>query len=193
MARPREFKEAAVLDRAVDLFWRRGFEGTVVGDVCDATGLHPGSVYGAFVDKRGLFIAALRRYAERVSAKAIGVLDETPGGADAIRGYFALLVDAMVDGRRRSGCLMTNTLVERHATDKTIMELVVRHLATLEAAFVRVFVRDGMDPAEAAKRAAGLVCFVQGLNVIARTRPGRARLEELVRSALAGFVEERPT
>lgn len=191
MPRPREFKEAAVLDRAVDVFWRQGFERTAVADVCDATGLHPGSVYAAFGDKEGLFIAALRRYAEKVSAAAIAVLDEPANGERAIRRYFEMLVDAMVGGRRRYGCLITNTLVERHATNEAIADLLAAHLARLETSFAHALVRSGAKPADALVRAAGLVCFVQGLNVIAKTRPGRKRLEALVSAALAGFVPSR--
>ena len=191
MARPRSFKEAAVLDKAVDVFWRRGFEATAIADLCHATQLNPGSIYAAFGSKHGLFIAALKRYVQSVSAAAIAVLDETASGDVAIRAYFTALVDAMVDGRRRSGCLMTNTLIEQHATDKDIAALMVRHLANLEAAFDRALVREGVESTDAAARAAGLVCFVQGLNVLAKARPGRARLEALVASALQAFL--RPT
>jgi TetR/AcrR family transcriptional repressor of nem operon len=188
MARPRGFDENVVLDRAVDVFWRQGYESTAIGELCSATELNPGSIYAAFGDKRGLFVAALKRYAESVSAAVIVTLDTTPSGEAAIRSYFAILVDGMVHGRRRWGCLVTNTLVEQHAADKEIAALIARHLAKLEAAFVRALGRDGAVPADAAERAGALVCFVLGLNVMAKSHPGRAKLEALVSTTVDRFA-----
>jgi TetR/AcrR family transcriptional repressor of nem operon len=186
VARPREFEESAVLDAAMHLFWRSGYAATSVADLCKATGLGAGSLYAAYGDKRGLFIAALRRYAERVSARAIAALEN--GGPNAIAEYFAALIDAMVDGRRRAGCLLTNTLVEQFASDRTVSALIAGHLERLEAAFRVALMRRGVPRAQASRSAASLVCFVQGLNVIAKARPGRERLTELSAEALRSFV-----
>ena len=62
MARPREFDEEEVLDRALDVFWRRGYGATSVEDLTAATGLGRGSLYAAFGDKETLFLTCLRRY-----------------------------------------------------------------------------------------------------------------------------------
>ncbi len=59
MARPREFDRDQVVDRAVDVFWRKGFEATSIRDLVEATGLNRGSLYNTFGDKAGLFEAAL--------------------------------------------------------------------------------------------------------------------------------------
>ncbi len=62
MARPREFDRDQVVDRAVEVFWRQGFEATSIQDLVEATGLNRGSLYNTFGDKAGLFEAALERY-----------------------------------------------------------------------------------------------------------------------------------
>lgn len=61
MARPRSFDTDVVLDAAGATFCRLGFEGASVDDLVAATGLHRGSIYGAFGSKRGLFLSVLRR------------------------------------------------------------------------------------------------------------------------------------
>lgn len=188
MGRPRSFDQDKVLDRVVDVFWRQGYERTAITDLCRATELNPGSLYAAFGDKQALFSAALGRYVAKVSSAATARIDTSHHGEDGIRSYFASLIDAMVNGRRRWGCLMTNSLVERHAADKTVAPLVSSHFTALEASFARALVRDGCGATDAAQRAAALTCFVQGLNVIAKTRPGRTKLEALVATTLASLL-----
>ena len=62
MARPREFDEHSALQRAMQVFWRKGFEATSLADLLKATGLSKSSLYQTFTDKRSLFLAALETY-----------------------------------------------------------------------------------------------------------------------------------
>jgi len=74
MARPRSFDEAVVVDAAARCFTELGYAATSVDDLVTATGLHRGSLYGAFGSKRGLFLAALARHAEPVDERALDLL-----------------------------------------------------------------------------------------------------------------------
>lgn len=74
VARPRSFDEAVVVDAAARCFTELGYAATSVDDLVTATGLHRGSLYGAFGSKRGLFLAALARHAEPVSGRALDLL-----------------------------------------------------------------------------------------------------------------------
>ena len=189
MARPREFDIDAVLDRAVDLFWAQGYETTGVQDVCRATGLNAGSLYLAFGNKRGLFIQALQRYMRVVSHQAIERLNSNPSGLTSIEDYFANLVEAMIDGNRKWGCLVTNSVVEFALRDAEIAEAYRIHLARLESAFASAIERarhggEVSTDKPSSEVAIFLVCTVQGLNVLAKTAPDRAVLETVVRAAL---------
>ncbi len=62
MPRPREFNEAAVVDRAMDAFWTNGYANTSPAQLAEATGVAKGSLYNAFGRKRELFDRALDRY-----------------------------------------------------------------------------------------------------------------------------------
>jgi len=70
VARPRSFDEAVVVDAAARCFTGLGYAATSVDDLVSATGLHRGSLYGAFGSKRGLFLAALARHAAPTAAPA---------------------------------------------------------------------------------------------------------------------------
>lgn len=68
MARPREFDETEVLDRALNAFWSKGYDGTSMEDLVQETGLGRASLYGAFGDKEHLFRRVLDHYIEKVRA-----------------------------------------------------------------------------------------------------------------------------
>jgi len=74
VARPRSFDEAVVVDAAARCFTEVGYAATSVDDLVGATGLHRGSLYGAFGSKRGLFLAALARCAEPTGERALDLL-----------------------------------------------------------------------------------------------------------------------
>lgn len=192
MGRTRGFDIGETLDVALDLFWERGYEGTAVQALCRATGLQPGSVYAAFGSKRDLFAAALRRYAETVSAEAVERINGAPSGLEGLRRYFAHLVDAMVDGKRARGCLITNSLVEFAARDPELATMFQVHLARLQTSFAAALTRARSDgelrPGAGPESAGLLVAVVQGMNVMAKSRPGRQALQDVADAALAGLA-----
>jgi len=59
VARPRQFDEEKIIAAVRDLFWRQGYAATSLDDLMQVTGLGKGSIYGAFGDKRNLFLAVL--------------------------------------------------------------------------------------------------------------------------------------
>ena len=193
MGRARTFDTGEVLDLAREMFWQRGFDGTSIQALCEVTNLQPGSVYAAFGSKRDLFVAAVRRYVETVSAEAVDRVNGAPSGLQGLREYFAHLVDAMVDGKRRWGCLITNSLVELAAHDPDLAGMFQLHLAHLQTSFAAALVRARAEgelrPGAGPESAGMLVALVQGMNVMAKTRPGRRALQDVVDAALAGLVE----
>jgi TetR/AcrR family transcriptional repressor of nem operon len=177
-----------VLDKAVKVFWRDGFEAAAVETLCEEMKLSPGSLYGAFGGKRELFLAALDRYMDRISSDAIKRIAAPASGMEGIRSYFGNLVDAIVEGRRMRGCLLTNSLIELGERDPEVAHKVSLNLTRLETAFAGALTRAvaageiGADPGAGA--APFLVCVVQGLNVMANAKPGRQMLEQIVSTAL---------
>jgi TetR/AcrR family transcriptional repressor of nem operon len=188
VARPRNFDEATVLDDAVRTFWQNGFDATAVETLCAAMNLSPGSLYAAFGGKRELFLAALDRYMDQVSTDAIQRISAPASGMEGIRAYFSNLTNAIAEGRRRRGCFLTNSLIELGERDPAVAEKIMLNLTRLETAFAGALTRASAageikaDPG--AKSASFLVSVVQGLNVLANTRPSRSTLDQIVASTL---------
>jgi len=190
MGQAKQFDPTERLDLAVDAFWQHGFDGSAMQDLCKAMGLFPGSLYGTYGDKRQLFLRAVERYMATVSAKAIRTLGQG-SGLTALGCYFDRLITGIVEGKRRWGCLVTNSIVELAPREPAIAAMVELHLARLEAAFAGAIDRArqaGEIPADSSPDGAGfLVCVVQGLNVLAKTKPSRDRLERVVATALSAL------
>ncbi|SFD52437.1 TetR/AcrR family transcriptional regulator, transcriptional repressor for nem operon [Bosea sp. CRIB-10] len=189
MGQPRQFDPEERLERALNAFWEGGFEGVGMQQLGKAMDLFPGSIYGTYGGKRALFLKAIDRYMATCSAEGLAVLDQRQHGFEAVRRYFAQLIDGILNGKRKWGCLVTNTIVELAESDPEIKEKADGHLRRLETAFsgaldrARQLGEISQDTSE--DWAAYLVCVVQGLNVIAKTKPSRQRLEAVVSAALS--------
>jgi TetR/AcrR family transcriptional repressor of nem operon len=192
MGRSRRFDVEEAVDVALEMFWQQGYEGTPIQALCRAMDLQPGSVYAAFGSKRDLFVAAVRRYIETVSAEAVERVNGASSGLQGLRDYFDHLVGAMVEGKRAWGCLITNSVVEFAARDPELAGMFQLHLARLQTSFAAALARARADgelrPGAGPESAIMLVAVVQGMNVIAKTRPGRKALQDVADAAIAGLA-----
>jgi TetR/AcrR family transcriptional repressor of nem operon len=185
MARPREFDEEDVLDRALEVFRAKGFEGATLDELEHATGLHRGSLYGAFGDKRSLFRKALARYFETELGSSLAVL-ETPGAGRAeIVAFFQGLARKAARDRERRGCLVTNCAIELADRDPDFACQAARNLDRFERAFAAA-IREAQGRGEIAadrdpvRLARFLTIVKEGMLVLARARPDAAWLDDAV-------------
>ena len=192
MGRSRRFDVEEAVDVALEMFWQQGYEGTPILALCRAMDLQPGSVYAAFGSKRDLFVAAVRRYIETVSAEAVERVNGASSGLQGLRDYFDHLVGAMVEGKRAWGCLITNSVVEFAARDPELAGMFQLHLARLQTSFAAALARARADgelrSGAGPESAIMLVAVVQGMNVIAKSRPGRKALQDVADAAIAGLA-----
>ena len=102
--RPRTFDEEEALDRAVEVFWRHGYEGTTLGDLTAAMGVNKPSLYAVFGSKAELFRKVIHRYAERDMAYARTALAE-PTAFDVAEAFLRENAKALTRNDRPAGCL----------------------------------------------------------------------------------------
>jgi TetR/AcrR family transcriptional repressor of nem operon len=192
MPRPKEFERDVVLDRAMRVFWSRGYEATSIQHLVDRMGIQRGSLYDTFGDKRALFFAAIERYDRVVTAKLMAALDEPASGKDAIGKFFRLKVELALESGRPRGCLVTNSAAELASRDRGAATRVGGVLTKIEAAFQRAVVRaQKAGEIDASRNSRALARFLtssaQGLSVMANTFPERAVLEDIVKVILAAL------
>jgi TetR/AcrR family transcriptional repressor of nem operon len=183
MGRPREFDPETALDRAMHVFWAKGYEATSLDDLCAATELSRSSLYAAFGGKRDLLLRSLDRYAERGAARIAAVLAAPP-----IRDAFARLADDFIDqivaGPGRTGCFIGNCAAEFGRRDHRVKAGVRRALrrteATFHAALVEATQRGELSPgADLQALARFLTSGFQGLRLMGKVNPDRAILGDI--------------
>lgn len=141
MPRTKSFDEIEVLERATDLFWTLGYNGTPPQTILDGTGLSRSSLYDTYGDKHTLFLKCLRHYRATETVAGIRYLDEAPDPAAAIRRLFQGYWEFAQAYRQNKGCLMVNTLNEVAPHDTEVAEIVRENRQALEDAYFRAIRR----------------------------------------------------
>ncbi|MFO0697366.1 MAG: TetR family transcriptional regulator [Polyangiales bacterium] len=185
--RPRSFDPDVVLERAMVVFWQRGYDATGVAELEAATGLGRQSLYGAFGDKRALFARVVDFYFARVLKPGlVDVLDAEGSPRANLERLFGQWI-ALASAPDFHGCLVGNAIGDLRAGDEEMAALLQRKLTLVEDAFARVLrravaegeVRADLDVRDTAR---SLVTTAQGLAVVAKVRRDRA----FVRAVVAG-------
>src|SRR5215470_5642962 len=124
--RPRTFDMDKALDRALDVFWRKGYEGTSLSDLTKAMGINRPSLYAAFGNKANLFRKALDRYDDGPATYVHEALDE-PTAHAVVERLLRGAVDLLTDPCTPPGCLMVQgALACGEAADPIRQELASR-------------------------------------------------------------------
>jgi AcrR family transcriptional regulator len=186
--RPREFDINQALDRALEVFWRKGYEGASLLDLTQAMGINRPSLYAAFGSKEGLFRKALDRYAEGPTAYVRAGLEEPTARRVAER-LLGGAIERLDDPRVPRGCLLVQgALACGEAAESVRRELAARRAAGEEALrhrFERARAEGdlpaGADPADLARY---VFTVLQGLAVQAAGGASREELRRVGEMAL---------
>lgn len=191
--RPRSFDTEAAVERAMGVFWSRGYHATALPDLLRATKLSRGSLYAAFGDKHSLFLRALDRYIADALARMDVELDPQREPVDGLRAFLAGYVERTSGPGGRRGCLLVATAMELAGRDGEVDRRIrgffkamqARVAAALSAAKRAGKLADGVEPSSAARI---LVCFVEGLRVVGKTAPTRAASQATADALLDRFI-----
>lgn len=117
MARQKEFDTQIVLEKAMDVFWKNGYEHTSMQNLVDAMGIHRRSIYDTFGDKHTLFLLSLKLYEDTISQDIQNIIIESMSVYEKLRVVFSVIVS---DTDHRAGCLIVNTAAELSNIDPII-------------------------------------------------------------------------
>lgn len=191
MGRPRSFCVDQAADRAMTVFWRKGYEGASLTDLTTAMGINAPSLYAAFGSKEGLFKAVLERYDERRSGFMEKVLS-APDAFGVAQNYLEGIAEFAADtngGANPPGCLLVQS---GSCSDAAIPEEVARHRAEKERLLCERFAqaRKGGDlprSADPATLARYLSAMANGICMHAAAGASATDLLDIARMALASW------
>ncbi len=192
--RPRTFNREKVLDRAMHVFWEKGYEGASMHDLTTAMGIQPASLYAAFGNKQAMFERTLDHYLAGPAAFMSAALEEPTAYAVAER-ILRQTAEALTARRARYGCMTIQAALvggeETKAVRKKLIRLRVRAQNALRQRFEQSK-SDGDLPedADAAGLADFITCVFQGMTVQAINGAGREQLLRIARTALRAWPSQ---
>ena len=192
--RPRAYEPDVALGKALDLFRRQGFAATSLDDLSEATGMNRPSLYGAFGDKRELYIKSYQRYREDARASMVEIFREEMPVRRRLERIYAAALNIYLSGETGPrGCFTVVTAASEAVADPEIRAMVIEGLTELDKAFASCFRRakekgelpDRADPAALAQLASATVHTIA---IRSRARVPRKELEEIVKGAIEVMV-----
>lgn len=192
MPRKREFDPEETLEKAMRLFWRKGYAETSMRDLIAYTGVAHAGLYSVFDSKQGLFKSSLDLYRDTLIAKLLGNLESSDSGRREIEQFFAWVLYLVKNGPFKDGCLMCNTAIEFGDEPGEILDSVNAHMVRLGTAFREALERAkergeviaGLDPLATADY---LVSIYNGIMVMARCKMKYEQIDRSTRIAMLAF------
>jgi TetR/AcrR family transcriptional repressor of nem operon len=190
MGRPRQFEPDEVLDKAMMLFWRQGFEKTSMQELVEQTGIHKRSMYDTFGDKHNLFLMALSRYADMAERDQRQVAARDSNGRQLIRELLESSVVATQEGL--SGCMLVNCATEVAVYDNLAATRVRDNFARSEKLIAQIVRRgqekmDIPDKYDAASLGSIIFNAWVGIRVQARNGTPASKLQKMVDNVMVLF------
>jgi len=198
MARPREFDADTALDRAMEVFWSKGYGATSLDDLCEVTGLSRSSLYATFGSKRNLLLRSVDRYVAQRTPSIAAVLSQPLPICDAFAALARQFIDQIISGPGRRGCFLGNSAAELPRSDRAALARVRQGLQSTEATFRDALARakargELSSGADVDALARFLTAGFQGLRLVGKVNPNRAVLEDIATTMLRCLVPQAPT
>lgn len=188
MSRSKAYNKEEVLEKAMMVFWKNGYEATSVRLLEKEMAINQFSIYSSFQDKRNLFIESLKKYREHVQINVFaGLLKENAGIKDIER-FLTDRTENIKNGSFSLGCLVVNTAAEVGAKDELILKEVNVYFRFIKEMFKKILLnsqKKGEISAEADVEAYAnyLLGIMQGLSLGSKVLPQK-QLNDFIGMAL---------
>ena len=165
MARKKQYNETEVIDKAMNLFWRNGYEATSVRMLEKEMGINQFSIYSSFTNKQGVFLECVKTYKKRLK-RLTDALVSSENGVAGIKQHFYNFIDFTTETDCGKGCLIVNTANELGANpDPCVLREVEEFVNTIKSLFIANLKQELSKSEElVAKQANYLMISMMGLS-----------------------------
>jgi len=190
--RPRGFDRDAALRAAMEVFWRRGYEGASVSDLTQAMGINAPSLYAAFGCKEALFREAVRLYQESEGAGARRAMDEAPDARAMVEAMLRANIRSYTDPAKPPGCMVVLAAMLGTPENAKVCGFLTgmrkASVADLKKRLDRHRARGTLPRgADTAALAQFYATVLQGLSIQARDGASRRTLDRIADGAMAAW------
>ena len=191
MARPQQFSEDEALDKAMSLFWEKGFHATSFADLVERTGVCRASLYNTFGDKETIYSKALLHYQAMTGRIYARPLREGEKVTDFLRQFFRTKIQEVVE-QKPEGCMFINATTELINKDEAIREMLINNEAA-QRSWLKSLLETGKERGEFAAdmdttvTAHYLFTAFQGVTINAMTQKNTAGLERVIDLLINGL------
>ena len=190
MPRPKEFIPDDAIEKAMQVFWHKGYEATSMEDLLAAMNLNRGSLYDTFGDKRQLFLKVIDRYCHGFVAEKFSLLDQPGPALPALRRFIYGMIEGGLADPQRRGCLIANTVMELSPHEEEIADTLRQALTMAEDSVFTILVRakqqgelkKGQDPRALARF---LTTMLQGTIVMIKAGTSAVLVKQTAETALS--------
>ena len=190
MPRPKEFNPDEALNKAMQVFWHKGYESTSMEDLLTAMDLNRGSLYDTFGDKRQLFLKVMDRYCTTFVGPKFSLLDQPGPALPTLRRFINGMIEGGLADPQRRGCFISNTVMELSPHEKEIAGRLRQALKMAEDTFFKVLARakrqgelkDDKDPRALARF---LTTMMQGTIVMIKAGVSADVVKQTAETALS--------
>lgn len=170
MARKKQYIEEEVIEKAMKLFWRNGYETTSVRMLENEMGINQFSIYSSFENKKGVFLRSIECYKKKIREELIDKLKNSPEGIPSIKQYFYDFLLFSRENNLNNGCLITNTINELgERADQEITSKIIDFATNIREVFIEKLQMDTSKTAETINKQTNyLMISLQGLAVASK-------------------------
>ena len=185
MARTKDFDEDEVLQKAMNLFWHKGYNGTSMQDLVDGLGISRSSMYDTFGDKHALFMRSLENYRKIATAEMKGIVDNAPTAKAAIRRMFEYTVTELLRDDQHKGCFLVNAGVEMAPHDAEVNKMLCENDRQLEHYFNEA-IKKGQNSGEISNGTSShalaqfILNSIKGMRVTAKSATDKKVFKDIV-------------
>ena len=189
--RPRSFDRDQALERLMEVFWSKGYEGTQLNDLMSALGIGPPSFYAAFGSKETAFLEAVDLYIGKIGSRPMQPLESAPTAREGIRAMLEGSIDVALS-TKPGGCLLVLGVVNCLPENQPAREYLLKaRRKTLE--LIRACLRRGVENGDLPEdtKIDPLAAFyhgvMQAISFQARDGATRPELEALIEPAMTAL------
>lgn len=187
MVKKAKFDRQEVINKATNLFWKKGFHATSMRNLQDEIDMRPASIYATFGSKEGLFKEVLQNYTDIGLAEIKQCQDDYDSPLEALKTFVKSQVIATQDNAPNGVCMLTKTLNELTDDSQELVDITKAHVMKIAAEFVSILEKaKALGELDENKEAQVLASYLQiqmtGLRTHVKIMDDKNKLDEMINS-----------